>query len=81
MRAVVTEGTGTALSGQPGLPVYGKTGTAEIGSQTPLRTDAWFIGFQGDIAFAALVSNTPNGFGGAVAAPIIGRFLGQLGAG
>ena len=81
MRAVVTAGTGAALSGQPGLPVYGKTGTAEIGSQTPLRTDAWFIGFQGDIAFAALVSNTVNGFGGAVAAPIIGRFLGLLGAG
>ncbi|HVA32464.1 MAG TPA: penicillin-binding transpeptidase domain-containing protein [Gaiellaceae bacterium] len=81
MRAVVTEGTGTALAGQPGLPVYGKTGTAEIGSQTPPRTDAWFIGFQGDIAFAALVSNTVNGYGGTVAAPIIARFLAQLGTG
>jgi cell division protein FtsI/penicillin-binding protein 2 len=78
MRAVVTDGTGTALADQPGLPVYGKTGTAETGVQNPPRTDAWFIGFQGNIAFAALVADTNNGFGGTLAAPIIGRFLSQL---
>lgn len=81
MRAVVTSGTGAALAAQPGLPVYGKTGTAETGSQNPPRTDAWFIGFQGDIAFAVLVANTDNEFGGAVAAPIVARFLSRLGAG
>ena len=79
MREVVTSGTATVLASQPGLPVYGKTGTAETGTGTPPRTDAWFVGYQGDIAFAALVPNTANGFGGAVAAPIVGRFLRSLG--
>jgi cell division protein FtsI/penicillin-binding protein 2 len=78
MREVVTSGTGTALASQPGLPVYGKTGTAETGTSTPPLTDAWFVGYQGDVAFAALVANTNNGFGGAVAAPIVGRFLAKL---
>jgi cell division protein FtsI/penicillin-binding protein 2 len=78
MREVVTSGTGTVLAAQPGPPVYGKTGTAEIGAQTPPRTDAWFVGYQGDIAFATLVANTHNGFGGTVAAPIVSRFLSRL---
>lgn len=78
MREVVASGTATVLASQPGLPVYGKTGTAEIGTGTPPKTDAWFVGYQGDAAFAALVANTANGFGGAVAAPIVGRFLAKL---
>jgi cell division protein FtsI/penicillin-binding protein 2 len=78
MRQVVTSGTGTALATQPGPPVFGKTGTAEIGDRHPPRTDAWFIGYQGDIAFAALVADTHNGFGGTVTAPIIARFLTHL---
>lgn len=79
LRAVVTTGTGTALAAQPGPPVYGKTGTAETGAKNPPRTDAWFIGYQGDVAFAALVANTNNGFGGTIAAPIAARFLTRLG--
>jgi cell division protein FtsI/penicillin-binding protein 2 len=75
MRDVVTSGTGTALAGQPGPPVYGKTGTAETGTNNPPHTDAWFIGYQGDIAFAALIANTTNGYGGTTAAPIISHFL------
>ncbi len=78
MRAVVTSGTGTALANQPGAPVYGKTGSAETGSGNPPRTDAWFIGYQDDIAFAALVANS-NGLGGTLAAPIISHFLNQIG--
>lgn len=78
MREVVTDGTATVLASQPGPPVYGKTGTAEVGSATPPRTDAWLVGWQGDIAFAALVANTRNGFGGNTAAPIVGRFLATL---
>jgi cell division protein FtsI/penicillin-binding protein 2 len=78
MREVVTGGTATALASQPGLPVYGKTGTAEYGSASPPRTDAWFVGFQGDVAFGCLVAGTKNGFGGSVAAPIVGRFLAAL---
>ena len=79
LREVVTSGTGTALAAQPGPPVYGKTGTAEVGAQQPPRTDAWFIGYQGDVAFAALVADTNNGSGGTVAAPLVGRFLSRLG--
>jgi cell division protein FtsI/penicillin-binding protein 2 len=78
MREVVTSGTAYVLASQPGLSVYGMTGTAETGTGTPPRTDAWFVGYQGDVAFAALAANTANGFGGAVAAPIVGRFLAKL---
>jgi cell division protein FtsI/penicillin-binding protein 2 len=79
MREVVVSGTGTALGGVPGAPVAGKTGTAEYGTDTPPRTHAWFIGYQGDLAFAVLVSQTGHGFGGTVAAPIAARFLRSLG--
>lgn len=72
MRAVVTAGTGTAAN-VPGGPVYGKTGTAEEGSGNPPATDAWFIGFRGDLAFAVVVPG--GGVGGQVAAPIAARFL------
>jgi cell division protein FtsI/penicillin-binding protein 2 len=78
MRQVVTSGTATVLASQPGLPVYGKTGTAEYGNTNPPQTDAWFIGYQGDIAFACLVAATKHGFGGTLAAPIIGHFLATL---
>jgi cell division protein FtsI/penicillin-binding protein 2 len=78
MHQVVTSGTGTTLANQPGAPVYGKTGTAETGTYQPPHTDAWFIGYQGDIAFAALVTNTNNSFGGTTAAPIIAHLLTNL---
>jgi cell division protein FtsI/penicillin-binding protein 2 len=72
VRAVVTSGTGTPAN-LPGQPVFGKTGTAEYGSANPPSTDAWFIGFRGDIAFAVIVQG--GGVGGQVAAPIAARFL------
>jgi cell division protein FtsI/penicillin-binding protein 2 len=75
-RAVVTEGTATVLRSVPGVPVSGKTGTAEFGEQVPPRTHAWFAGYSGDLAFAVLVED--GGFGGAVAAPIAGELLRAL---
>jgi cell division protein FtsI/penicillin-binding protein 2 len=79
MRAVVTSGTARqAFAGLRGPPVYGKTGTAEFGSDNPPRTHAWFIGYRGDIAFAVIVEG--GGVGGQVAAPIAARFLRALGS-
>jgi len=76
MRAVVTDGTGSALAGVPGAPVAGKTGTAEFGEEVPPRTHAWFIGYRGDVAVAVLVEE--GGGGGAVAGPIAARFFSAL---
>ena len=71
-RAVVTEGTGTALAGVPG-DVHGKSGTAEFGGGDPPPTHAWFIAYRGDVALAVLVENGRSG--GSVAAPIAARFF------
>ncbi len=73
MRRTVVAGTGTALPAVPGGPALGKTGAAEYGSENPPRTHAWFAGYQGDIAFAALVED--GGFGAESAAPVAARFL------
>jgi cell division protein FtsI/penicillin-binding protein 2 len=73
MRLVVTEGTGAALRSVPGLPVYGKTGTAEFGTAAPPETHAWFVGWQGNVAFAVLVDKGTSG--ASVAAPIAATFL------
>jgi cell division protein FtsI/penicillin-binding protein 2 len=76
MREVVTSGTGSVLKGVPGGPVSGKTGTAEHGSKTPPETRAWFVGWQGDVAFAVLVEEGRSG--GTVAAPLAKAFLADL---
>ena len=78
MRAVVTEGTGRAVAGVDGPPVAGKTGTAEFsdgtGGEPP--SHAWFVGFQGDLAFAVFVE--AGEFGGSTAAPIAAEFLNSI---
>lgn len=81
MRLVVTDGSGSAVTDVPGGPVHGKTGTAEYGDESPPRTHAWFVGWQDDVGFAVLVAETPDAFGGRVAAPIAADFLERLAAG
>jgi cell division protein FtsI/penicillin-binding protein 2 len=76
MRAVVTGGTGSALKDVPGEPVHGKTGTAEY-DNNPAHTHAWFVGWQGDVAFAVFVEQ--GGSSTASAVPIAERFLRALG--
>ncbi|HEY0001865.1 MAG TPA: penicillin-binding transpeptidase domain-containing protein, partial [Actinoplanes sp.] len=75
MREVVTRGTGTALRAVPGGAVFGKTGTAEFDDQTE-DTHSWFIGYQGDVAFAAMVQG--GGLGSEAAVPAVKRFLTEL---
>ena len=75
MREVVTGGTGTALRDVKGKPVFGKTGTAEFDEKSK-DTHSWFIGYQGDIAFAVMVQK--GGAGAEAAVPIVKNFLSAL---
>lgn len=73
MRATVTEGLGRAADvGQ--RPAYGQVGSAPLASHKGLRT-AWFVGFSGNVAFAA-VQLTKSA--STSAAPLAGRFLASL---
>ena len=79
MRQVVLSGTATGLAGQG--EVYGKTGTAEFGTNTPPDSHGWFVGYQlggpqGDIAFAVLVE---AGQSSSVAVQVADAFLAGLG--
>ena len=78
MSRVVEEGSGTAAALQ-GVPVAGKTGTAEV--QGGAANQAWFIAFapvtSPRIAVAATVERT-QGQGGTVAAPVARQVLQEL---
>ena len=73
MSRVVEEGTGTAAA-LSGIPVAGKTGTAEVGANAEF-TQPWFICFapvdNPQLAVAVTLERQPAGSqGGTVAAPI-----------
>ncbi|TFV58766.1 penicillin-binding protein [Geodermatophilus sp. DF01-2] len=79
MREVVLSGTASALADRG--EVFGKTGTAEYGSNTPPDAHGWFMGYQlggpqGDLAFAVLVE---GGQSSSVAVDVTDAFLGNLG--
>jgi peptidoglycan glycosyltransferase len=78
MRLVVESGTGTAAQ-IPGVPVAGKTGTAETGRTG--QNDTWFIAFapadRPQVAVAVALSNQ-SGTGGATAAPIAKQIIEAL---
>ena len=71
MQAVVTIGTASGVGFPAG--VYGKTGTAEYGTGKHLHSHGWFVGYDGDLAFAVLVEG--GGFGASSAGPIANTFL------
>jgi membrane peptidoglycan carboxypeptidase len=77
MAQVVASGTAAGQGLPPGT--FGKTGTAEYGTGQPLKTDAWLIGFKGNIAFAVLVVDSA-GDGGPICGPIAAKFLHAAGA-
>lgn len=75
-RLVVTDGSGTAVDDMPGGPVHGKTGTADfVTADGADSKHVWFAGYQGDLAFAVVVTDTQSGSGGGTAAPLAGAFL------
>jgi cell division protein FtsI/penicillin-binding protein 2 len=79
MRQVVLSGTANGLADRG--EVYGKTGTAEFGTNTPPDAHGWFMGYQlggpqGDLAFAVLVE---TGQSSSVAVDVTDAFLGGLG--
>lgn len=79
MRQVVLSGTATALADRG--EVFGKTGTAEFGSNTPPDSHGWFVGYRltgagGPIAFAVLVE---GGQSSSAAVAVTDAFLGALG--
>ncbi len=71
MREVVTTGTGTALRGFGDL--RGKTGTAQL-ARDRNQAHGWFAGYQGDIAFAVMVSGAGTSD---PALDVAGTFLGD----
>lgn len=73
LRGVVTSGSGAGLADVPGPPVIAKTGTAEFDSDGELRTHAWMIAAQGDLAVAVFVDLGSSGSG--TAGPILEGFL------
>jgi peptidoglycan glycosyltransferase len=79
MEGVVQGGTGTAAQ-IPGVPVAGKTGTAE--TNIPNTYNAWFVSFapanNPRVAVAVVLEKQPNGFGGSVAAPIAKAVMEKL---
>ncbi len=79
MQLVVQGGTGTSAQ-IPGVPVAGKTGTAELGLGNVY--DPWFVSFapanNPRYVVAVVVEKQPNGFGGSVSAPIAKDILEKL---
>ncbi|TFV47188.1 penicillin-binding protein [Blastococcus sp. TF02A-35] len=78
MRQVVLSGTATALADRG--EVFGKTGTAEYGSNTPPDSHGWFVGYRlggagGDLAFAVLVE---GGQSSSAAVAVTDAFLGAV---
>jgi cell division protein FtsI/penicillin-binding protein 2 len=75
MRGAVSEGSGQPANVGPG--VYGQVGNASFGAAKHLRI-GWFVGYQGDIAFAVVELGKSAS---ASAAPLAGTFLQNIQAG
>lgn len=76
MAHVVESGTAAGT----GLPAgtHAKTGTAQYGQGGTLKTDAWLMGYDGDIVFAMVVQDSGGVNGGPLDGPVIARFFSAL---
>lgn len=72
LRRVVEEGSGRGLADLPGAPVIAKTGTAEFGTDT-VKTHAWLVAAQGDLAVAGFVDVGESG--SQTAGPLVRELL------
>jgi cell division protein FtsI/penicillin-binding protein 2 len=71
MRATVSKGAGRAANVRHGAAVYGQVGSATLTAGKGLRS-AWFVGYQGKVAFAVVeFTKSVN----VSAAPLAGAFL------
>ena len=70
MEAAVQDGSAASLQD---VARGAKTGTAEYGQETPLRTHAWMIAYGDDLAIAAFVQDGDSG--GATAGPLVEKLL------
>jgi cell division protein FtsI/penicillin-binding protein 2 len=75
MRSTVTNGAGHGAD-VAGPPVYGQVGGAPLATGGLRAT--WFVGYQGNVAFAVLELTTSAATS---AAPVAGQFLSQIEAG
>lgn len=73
LRQVVTEGSGRGLADVPGPAVIAKTGTAEYADGGTVRTHAWMVAAQGDLAVAVFVRTGESG--SQTAGPVLEDFL------
>jgi cell division protein FtsI/penicillin-binding protein 2 len=73
MHTVVTDGSGRVLGNLHGPAVMAKTGTAEFGTSQPLKTHAWMIAAQGDLAVGVFVNDGKSG--STTAGPLLRTFL------
>lgn len=73
LRRVVTNGSGRGLADVPGGPVIAKTGTAEYADGGTIRTHAWMIAAQDDLAVAVFVQTGASG--SQTAGPLLEEFL------
>lgn len=85
LRQCVTTGTARQVRFPPGLEVFGKTGTAEVGRRDK-QNNAWFAGYLGQrgpngeqLAFAAVLYWVPHGVhGGDEAGQLVADVLADL---
>jgi cell division protein FtsI/penicillin-binding protein 2 len=71
--------SGTAAGTRLPAGTHAKTGTAQYGQGGTLKTDAWLMGYAGDIAFAVVVQDSGGVNGGPLDGPLIARFFSALG--